>query len=148
MMSVVYTVVVSIQKEVFIQIIFLLKVILPNFYLKIILFRLPMYLWSWLCIWEKDLCWHWWVRQQSMCQWKLYKFGRRFQMPMSRRIQPRTWRKVIIQIQIWIQIEIQIKFSLQSWHKYSFDKEINEFLWQLCAAMMSWVGRWVELVVY
>ena len=22
------------------------------------------------------------------------------------------------------------------------------YLWQLCAAMMSWVGRWVELIVY
>ena len=21
-------------------------------------------------------------------------------------------------------------------------------MWQLCAAMMSWVGRWVDLVVY
>ena len=26
--------------------------------------------------------------------------------------------------------------------------QIKRLVWQLCAAMMSWVGRWVELVVY
>ena len=25
---------------------------------------------------------------------------------------------------------------------------VHKSVWQLCAAMMSWVGQWVELVVY
>ena len=30
-----------------------------------------------------------------------------------------------------------------------FSRDVyGTFLWQLCAAMLSWVGQWVELVVY
>ena len=102
---------------------FFQKLFLSNFYFENILFRVPMYLWSWLCIWEKNLCWHWWMRQQSMCQWKLCQFGRRFQMPMSRRIQPRTWWEVKTQIHPKFKSKqnseniVQIEFSLQTWHE-------------------------------
>ena len=46
------------------------------------------------------------------------------------------------QIRRYRNAEFLMKISRNAWKWYIIP------LWQLCAAMMSWVRRWVELVVY